>query len=131
MKHVFIVTVMLMALCSCNKSDDDKKEEEDVPVATYLEMSPSTISIGKTASSTYINVKSNTDWTVYVNNSGDGITELDVTPLSGTGDGTIQIKYGKMDLTKSREMCTVVIQYKSNGYKESKTSNLVRMNMGY
>ena len=116
----------LFILSSCG-SNEPALDGTSQAVSTTLSVGTSSVSIGKSASSSYISVSSNTDWTVYVNNSGSSINDLDVSPLSGTNDGTVKVKYGAVATTYySSQQAVVTFFYYSNGYKQSKSVSIQR-----
>lgn len=119
--------ILFCIFLSCN-SNEPALNGSTPSVSTSLSVSPDYISIEKSASTVYISVKSNTEWTVYVNNMGKGgINELDVSPLSGKNDGTIKVKYGAINTTYyDAQQAVVNVFYYSNGYKQSKSISIQR-----
>lgn len=126
MKNLLFLTATLILFFSCTDSTPSVNGT-DPAVTTTLSV-PSTLSIGKSGPS-YIKIDSNTAWTVYVNNSGSTgrITGLDISPLSGTGDGTLRVSYGSISTTYyDAQNATVVVYYYSKGIKQSKSISIIR-----
>ena len=122
-KQLFISIFFIMSSCGSNEPTLDGTSKT---TATTLNVN-SSISIGKAAGTAYISVTSDTDWTVYVNNSGSSVSGLDVSPLSGKNDGTVKVKYDAITTTYySAQQATIVFYYYSYGVKQNKTVNISR-----
>lgn len=118
-------TLFLMCVCVITISSSCKKDElpsENKDKGTSLKLNNSGITIGAAAGTAYISVTSNTDWVVYVNNSGDEINGLDVSPMSGKNDGTVKVKYDAVPSTTSyHQTAVIVFYYYSYGIKLNET----------
>lgn len=127
MKKILLIAISLVFLLSSCEKDESTVNDTDNSTGTTLNVSPSSISIGKSAGASYISVTSNTDWTVYVNNSGSSVSGLDVSPLSGTNDGTVKVKYDGVTTTYySGENAVIVFSYYFHGVRQSKTVGITR-----
>lgn len=123
---LFIIIPFLIFITSCEKNGPTL-DGSNISTGTSLSVSKSSINIGKDANSVYFSVTSNTDWTVYVNNSGSSINGLDVSPMSGGNNGTIKVKYGAVNSTYyGAQQAVVSIFYYSYGVKQSKSVNILR-----
>lgn len=111
----------LFLIAGCSGSDS---EPENVEV--YLEANTNRILLKEEGGTAYINIASNTKWTVLVENEEIPVVELDVTPLSGDGDGTIKITYGREINKVQCEHATLIFYYYSDGKRVSKEVILSR-----
>lgn len=111
----------LFLIAGCSGSDS---EPENVEV--YLEANTNRILLKEEGGTAYINIASNTKWTVLVENEEIPVVELDVTPLSGDGDGTIKITYGREINKVQCEHATLIFYYYSDGKRISKEVLLTR-----
>ena len=119
--------LFIVLFVSCDKQDTNTPV--DVDKGAKLTVYPTLTSIDDNSGTVYINVKSDTEWTATVNNlSTAGIKDIDVSPLSGKGDGTIKVKYGKRAnvLSNAKESASIVIYYYSYGYRQGVTSTIQR-----
>lgn len=115
-----IIFILVLIIASSCKKDELPSENKDK--GTSLKLNNSGITIGATAGTAYISVTSDTDWVVYVNNSGDEINGLDVSPMSGKNDGTVKVKYDAVPSTTSyHQSATIVFYYYSYGIKLNET----------
>lgn len=122
-----ILFLFIILFISCNNQDTNTPVNVDKE--TKLIVSPTNTSIDDNAGTLYINVKSDTDWTVTVNNlASASIKDIDVSPLSGSKDGTIKVKYGKRTnfLSNTKESASIVVFYYSCGYRQGVTSTIQR-----
>ncbi len=122
-----ILLLFSVLLVSCSK--DDTNIPINTEKSTKLSVSPTSISIDDNSGTAYINVKSDTEWTVGVNNIGtNSIKDIDASPLSGSKDGTIKVKYGKRTnvLSNAKESATIIVYYYSYGYRQAVTSTIQR-----
>lgn len=110
MKHIFFIAVLALAVFAGCKKDDPEVEG-------VLTVSPASQDIGNTSGSFYISVQSNTDWTVYPKNGINPLSDFDVTPLSGTGDGTVKISFGSP--VSSSDYASIYFYWYSFGEKKS------------
>jgi hypothetical protein len=112
---------------SCDKQDTNTPVNVDK--GTKLTVSPTLTSIDDNSGTVYINVKSDTEWTVTINNLGTaGIKDIDVSPMSGSKDANIKVKYGKRAniLSNTKESISIVIFYYNYGYRQGVTSTIKR-----
>lgn len=126
MKKLILLLLIILSI-SCDKQDTNIPVNVDK--STKLTVSPTLTSIDDNSGTVYINVKSDTEWTATVNNLGtSSIKDIDVSPLSGTNDGTIKVKYGKRAnvLSNTKESASIVFFYYSSGYRQGVTSTVKR-----
>lgn len=106
-------------------------EKPNVQPQGRLELSPTSVKLGRLGSTVYFSIESNTDWTVFVNNTGDAVNGLKVYPLSGTGNATIAVEYGTVESQFYYQLASINVSYMSYGYKQTKTVNIYRRNLPY
>lgn len=111
----------LLLIIGCSNSDS---QPENVEV--YLEANTDRVLLKEEGGIAYINIASNTRWTILVENDEIPVIDLDVTPLAGDGDGTIKITYG-CEINKVQcEHATLIFYYYSEGKRVSKEVILTR-----
>jgi hypothetical protein len=118
-KLINFLPLLVFLLGSCSDSDD---KAEDV----YFEVNTDNILLKEEGGTAYINIASNVKWTVLVDNEYVPIADLEVTPLSGDGDGTIKITYGSEVNKTEREYANLIFYYYSEGERVSKSVVLTR-----
>ena len=118
-KLIYFLPLLVFLLGSCSDSDD---KAEDV----YFEVNTDNILLKEEGGTAYINIASNVKWTVLVDNEYVPIADLEVTPLSGDGDGTIKITYGSEVNKTEREYANLIFYYYSEGERVSKRVVLTR-----
>jgi len=103
MKKILFVAILALAIFAGCKKDD--------PEPGFLTVDKEVIDIGSNSGVQYINVESNTEWTIAIDNYG--IQGLDVTPLSGEGDGSVKVSYSGGSISSSDAYIT--FKYTSEG----------------
>ena len=111
----------LLLIIGCSNSDS---QPENVEV--YLEANTGRVLLKEEGGTAYINIASNTRWTILVENDEIPVIDLDVTPLAGDGDGTIKITYGREINKVQCEHATLIFYYYSEGKRVSKEVILTR-----
>lgn len=111
----------LLLIIGCSNSDS---QPENVEV--YLEANIDRVLLKEEGGTAYINIASNTRWTILVENDEIPVIDLDVTPLAGDGDGTIKITYGREINKVQCEHATLIFYYYSEGKRVSKEVILTR-----
>ena len=114
----------LLLIIGCSNSDS---QPENVEV--YLEANTDRVLLKEEGGTAYINIASNTRWTILVENDEIPVIDLDVTPLAGDGDGTIKITYGREINKVQCEHATLIFYYYSEGKRVSKEVILTRQMM--
>lgn len=118
-KLIYFLPLLVFLLGSC--SDSDGKTED-----AYFEVNTDNILLKEEGGTAYINIASNVKWTVLVDNEYVPVADLEVTPLSGDGDGTIKITYGSEVNKTEREYANLIFYYYSEGERVSKSVVLTR-----
>lgn len=130
MKKTLIACLAIFCLLMACKEDEPSTEGPENTNEEFegtLSVSPTIKEISQTAGTTYISVTSNTDWTVYPNNSSNAINDLEVTPLEGAEDGTVKIEFGTApSYNYLAQSATIVFYYYSFGVKQYKTCQIYR-----
>lgn len=106
-------------------------EKPNVQPQGSLELSPTSIKLGRLGSTAYFSIESNTDWVVSVNNTGDSVNGLKVYPLKGTGDATITVEYETVESQFYGQSASINVTYLSYGYKQTKSVVVHRRNLPY
>ncbi|WP_332457482.1 hypothetical protein [Petrimonas sp.] len=126
---LFFLLLLPFVFLSCEREAglENGEDEGQVSTRTSLSVSPTDIQLGRSGGRAHISVKSNTSWTVFVNNGGSGVTGLSASPLSGKGNGTIELKYGTVDTEFYQESAVIVFMYElSPGISHNKTVTVHR-----
>lgn len=133
-KRISYVTVGLIVMSfmmsSCSKDEDGDEKKEEVGKEQFS-VSPKSITLSKSGSTAYVRVSSNTKWSVFVNNSGSGVTGLKVYPLEGEGDGTVAIEYGTLTSEYYEESATIIFYYYKYGTKQNESVYVSRKKFPY
>lgn len=111
----------LFLLGACSSSDNEQENSK-----VYLETNTNRILLKEEGGTSYINIASNTKWTILVENEEIPVNDLEVSPLSGEGDETIKITYGREINKVQCEHATLIFYYYSEGKRISKDIVLSR-----
>lgn len=118
-KLIYFLPLLVFLLGSCSDSDDKTEN-------AYFEVNTDNILLKEEGGTAYINIASNVKWTVLVDNESVPVADLEVTPLSGDGDGTVKITYGSEVNKTEREYANLIFYYYSEGERISKSVILTR-----
>lgn len=118
-KLINFLPLLVFLLGSCSDSDDQTEN-------AYFEVNTDNILLKEEGGIAYLNIASNVKWTVLVDNESVPVADLEVTPLSGDGDGTIKITYGSKVNKIEREYANLIFYYYSEGERVSKSVILSR-----
>ena len=103
----------LLLIIGCSNSDS---QPENVEV--YLEANTDRVLLKEEGGTAYINIASNTRWTILVENDEIPVIDLDVTPLAGDGDGTEDEEGWKTFTTFAKATNSFPATFKTmDGYK--------------
>ncbi|HBG71413.1 MAG: hypothetical protein A2W93_14270 [Bacteroidetes bacterium GWF2_43_63] len=121
MKKLFFVVILALAVFSGCKKDEPEAVEG------VLTVSPTVWYATNNSGQFYVDVESNTDWTVYPDNGFYPIQSLNASPLSGSGNGSVKIEYGAASYpTPDLESATIYFKYKSFGVDKSTSVKIDR-----
>ena len=118
-KLIYFLPLLVIFLGACSDSDDKTED-------AYFEVNTDYILLKGEGGTAYLNIASNVKWTLFVDNESVPIADLEVTPLSGDGDGTIKITYGSEVNKYPYEHATLIFYYYSKGERVSKEVILSR-----
>ncbi len=114
-----LLCMIVFFIGSCSGSDDEAKE-------AYLDVNTDYVLLKDGGGTVYLNIASNTKWTLFVDNEDVPIENLVITPLSGNEDETIKITYGSVQSKFPHEHARLIFYYYSNGDRVSKEVILSR-----
>lgn len=119
---IYISLYMCLFLFGACSSSDNEPENSKV----YLETNTNRILLKEEGGTSYINIASNTKWTILIENEEIPVNDLEVSPLSGEGDETIKITYGREINKVQCEHATLIFYYYSEGKRIRKDIVLSR-----
>lgn len=114
-----ILCIYAFLFGACSDSDNETSK-------IYLDVNTENIHLKEEGGTAYINVASNTKWTILIENEDVPVSELEVTPLSGHGDETIKITYGREINKEKHEYANIIFYYYFEGERVSKEVSLTR-----
>lgn len=114
------LSICLFLIAACSGSDESKNSK------TQLNINTDYILLKKEGGTAYLDIASDTKWTIFVDNEEVPIKDLEVTPLSGNGDETIKITYGSEINKYPYEHARLIFYYYSDGERVSKEVLLSR-----
>lgn len=125
MRKGILYTLCMYAFIFTGCSDSDNESNK-----TFLDINTESILLKEEGGTAYLNIASNTKWTILVENEDVPVPDLEVTPLSGDGDGTIKITYGSEANKMECEYANLIFYYYSEGERVSKSVLLTRNEKG-
>ncbi len=130
-RKTFFLLLMLslvFAILSCSREESNPIDDGggSYTEGAKLSLSPTTIKIDGNAGSRTISVNSNTKWSVGLNNSGDAVTGLSVSSKSGSGNGTITVKYDAVKTQYYQQSATIIVNYNTSSPKKYETVQIYR-----
>lgn len=114
-----LLCILVILIGSCSDSDSENEN-------TYLDINTDHILLKDEGGTAYLNIASNTKWTIFVDNEDAPVENMNVTPLSGNGDETINITYGSVQNKYPHEYAKLIFYYYSKGERVSKEVILSR-----
>jgi len=123
-KLILLLIVFLLFSCTSNEPALNGTD-----TTTSLVVSPGSLSLGSSSGPLPVSIKSNTTWTVYMNNAGASgrVPGLSVSPLSGSGNGTLSVDFPAMGTTYyDSQNAVIVVYYYSKGVKLYKEISVIR-----